>query len=96
MSKLTLRVDEDVKEEAKEIARKRGTSVSALVEDYFRLLSEEGPAESDSSEAELTPRLKKVHEQIGPPPQDAPFDEPRGNLTEDELQFVKATTEKHV
>ena len=36
-SKLTLRMDEDVKERAKEVARRRGTSLSALVEDYFRI-----------------------------------------------------------
>lgn len=95
-SKLTLRMDEDVKERAKEIARERGTSLSALVEDYFRLLSGETSTDgSDESETVLTPRLKKVHEQIGPPPDDTPFDEPRGDLTEDEQQLVKAATEKH-
>lgn len=95
-SKLTLHMDEDVKERAKEIARERGTSVSALVEDYFRLLSSKDSSnESDESGAALTPRLKEVHEQIGPPPDDAPFDEPRGDWTEDERQFVKAATEKH-
>ena len=93
-SKLTLRMDEDVKERAKEIARERGTSLLALVEGYFRLLSGETSTDgSDEAEAALTPRLKKVHEQIGPPPDDAPFDEPRGNLSNDERQFVKAATE---
>lgn len=95
-SKLTLRMDEDVKERAKEIARERGTSLSALVEGYFRLLSgEESPERDDESSSRLTPRLKKVHEQIGPPPEDAPFDEPRGDLTEEERQFVKAASEKY-
>ncbi len=95
-SKLTLRMDEDVKERAKEIARERGTSLSALVEDYFRLLCGEGyPERDDESNSRLTPRLKKVHEQIGPPPEDAPFDEPRGDLTEEERQFVKAASEKY-
>jgi len=95
-SKLTLRMDEDVKERAKEIAQERGTSVSALVEDYFRLLGgDDSPDGPDESGADLTPRLKKVLEQIGPPPEDAPFDEPRGDLTEDERQFVKAAAEKH-
>lgn len=95
-SKLTLRMDEDVKERAKEIARERGTSLSALVEGYFRLLSdEESPEGDDESNSSLTPRLKMVHEQIGPPPEDAPFDEPRGDLTEEERQFVKAASEKY-
>ena len=35
MAKLTLSVDEAVVERAKEIARRRGTSVSALVERYL-------------------------------------------------------------
>ena len=94
-SKLTLRMDEDVKERAKETARRRGTSLSALVEDYFRILSGEASSESSGDAgASLTPRLKEVHEQIGPPPEEAPFDDPRGELTEDERRFVEAATEK--
>jgi len=95
-SKLTLCMDEDVKERAKEIARERGTSLSALVEGYVRLLSgEDASDEQAESGTSLTPRLKKVHEQIGPPPDDAPFDDPRGDWTEDERQFIKAAPEKH-
>lgn len=94
--KLTLRMDEDVKERAKEIAQERGTSLSALVEGSFRLLSEaDAPNEQVGAGTALTPQLKKVHERIGPPPDDAPFDEPRGNWTEDEQQFIRAATEKH-
>jgi antitoxin component of RelBE/YafQ-DinJ toxin-antitoxin module len=37
-SKLTLRLDDDLKERAKQLADERGISVSRLVEDYFRLL----------------------------------------------------------
>ena len=58
-SKLTLRLDEDLKEQAKRLAEKRGTSVSKIVEQYFKLLlqedspvqegSEEGPPRSDRS-----------------------------------------------
>ena len=40
-SKLTLRLDERVKEQAKRLAEERGTSVSKIVEDYFRLLLRE-------------------------------------------------------
>lgn len=101
-SKLTLRMNEDVKEQAKEVARERGTSLSALVEDYFRLLSGEGSSDEEDGSPEdgesapaLTPRLKEVHEQIGSPPPEAPFDEPRGDLTKDERQLVKAASEKH-
>lgn len=39
MSKLTLSVDEEVVERAKRFARKRGTSVSHLVERYLDLLA---------------------------------------------------------
>lgn len=40
-SKLTLRLDEGVIERAKAYAARRGTSVSGLVEDYFRLVASE-------------------------------------------------------
>ena len=39
MAKLTLSVDETVVERAKEFARRRGTSVSALVESYLDALA---------------------------------------------------------
>ena len=39
MAKLTLSVDETVVERAKEFARRRGTSVSALVEGYLDALA---------------------------------------------------------
>ena len=45
-SKLTLRLDEDLKERAKRFAERRGTSVSKIVEHYFRILLRE-----DSSDA---------------------------------------------
>lgn len=38
-SKLTLRFNSEIIEKAKEIAGKRGTSVSKMVEEYFELLS---------------------------------------------------------
>jgi len=40
-TKLTLRMDEDLIEHAKRIARERGKSVSRLVADYFALLGRE-------------------------------------------------------
>jgi antitoxin component of RelBE/YafQ-DinJ toxin-antitoxin module len=42
-SKLTLRIDDDVKEAAKKLAKQRGASVSQMVENYFRLLLESDP-----------------------------------------------------
>ena len=48
MAKITLSVDETVVERAKEFARRRGTSVSALVEGYLDALarpSRERPGE---------------------------------------------------
>jgi len=50
-SKLTLRLDEDLKEQAKRLAEKRGTSVSKIVEHYFRLLlQEDAPVQEGSEE----------------------------------------------
>lgn len=47
-SKLTLRLDEDLKERAKRLANRRGTSVSKIVEHYFRLLlQEDSPIQKD-------------------------------------------------
>ena len=47
-SKLTLRLDKDLKERAKRLAKKRSTSVSKIVEHYFRLLQEDSPIEEGS------------------------------------------------
>jgi hypothetical protein len=44
-SKLTLSVDGRVVERAKRFARRRGTSVSRLVEDYLTLVSRGGDSE---------------------------------------------------
>jgi len=50
-SKLTLRLDEDLKERAKRLAKKRGTSVSKIVEQYFKLLlQEDDPVQEGSKE----------------------------------------------
>lgn len=40
-TKLTLRLDENIIEEAKKVAKDRGTSVSKLVSDYFRSFDSE-------------------------------------------------------
>ena len=49
-SKLTLRLDEDLKERAKRLAEKRGTSVSKIVEHYFKLLLQEGSSVASGEE----------------------------------------------
>ncbi len=48
-SKLTLRLDDELIREAKNLARQRGTSVSQLVAAYFRALTRhpEDPSEND-------------------------------------------------
>lgn len=74
-SKLTLRLDERVKERAKRLAEKRGTSVSKIVEDYFRLLlreeTETPPASGSESDKntvpdDLPPRTRRMVEALGP------------------------------
>jgi len=50
-NKLTLRLDEDLIEKAKQHAREKGTSVSRLVADYFTLIGKK----HSSSKDELPP-----------------------------------------
>lgn len=59
--KLTLRLDEDVIERAKEYASQRDTSVSQLVENYFaRLTDRRSPEEGEASfPTELTPLTRR-------------------------------------
>ena len=49
-SKLTLRLDKDLKERAKRLAEKRGTSVSKIVEHYLRILLQEDSPVQEGSE----------------------------------------------
>ena len=74
-SKLTLRLDERVKKRAKRLAEERGTSVSKIVEDYFRLLlrgeTETPPGSESESEKntvpdDLHPRTQRMVEALGP------------------------------
>jgi Ribbon-helix-helix protein, copG family. len=101
-SKLTLRLDEDLKERAKRLAKKRGMSVSRLVEDYFRLLlheqegdrSPEGPDLSDVSgkrptpEETLSPRIQELKEDLGKPA-------PAVEMDEDTQRWIDDAAEKH-
>jgi len=72
-TKLTLRLDEAVIERAKAYAAKRGTSVSGLVEDYFRLVASEpaggdGAASDPASDwrADLGPRVRALLDRPNP------------------------------
>lgn len=49
-SKLTLRIDEEVKEAAKRLAQERGESLSGLVEAYFRILTEQSDLNNQNEE----------------------------------------------
>lgn len=97
-SKLTLRLDDRLKERAKELARERGTSVSKIVEDYFRLLLREPSAPPDPEDTDegdkntvpddLPPRTKEMVETLGPAT--ASLD-----LDDDTQAWVDAMHEKH-
>ncbi|WP_103019782.1 DUF6364 family protein [Salinibacter altiplanensis] len=50
-SKLTLRLDEDLKERTKRLADRRGTSVSKIVEHYFKLLLREDTSDTSGEDA---------------------------------------------
>jgi len=103
-SKLTLRLDGDLKEKAKQLADERGISVSQLVEDYFRLLLREPPsgdgrssgdagvpeASGDwhASEESLSPRIQALKKNLGDPA-------PAVEMDDDTKRWVDAAAEKH-
>ena len=60
MSKLTLSVDAGVVTRAKRYARKRGTSVSRLVEQYLEMVSGAGA----DDEATMTPVLRRLRAEL--------------------------------
>ena len=55
-TKLTLRLDQDLIQRAKSHSRRSGKSLSALVADFFTLLSEDRPA----GEPPLPPRVRSL------------------------------------
>lgn len=102
-SKLTLRIRDSVKAEAKAIAAQRGTSVSQMVETYFQMLA--GPkSEEVSDEASLTngdapdaaskravdlsPRIQALQSALGQPAPDV-------DLDADTEQWVAHAVKKH-
>jgi hypothetical protein len=96
-SKLTLRLDERLKERAKQLAEERGTSVSKIVEDYFRLLLREPNGDDSGAESasdkntvpdDLPPRTRQMVDALGPATSDL-------DLDEDTKAWVDAMHEKH-
>lgn len=89
-SKLTLRLDDEVKQRAKKLAAERGTSLSQLVEDYFRLLSGEkeqlNTAGGDAGD--LPPHTRALRDRLGQPA-------PPVDVDEDTRAWIDAAAEKH-
>lgn len=106
-SKLTLRLDGDLKERAKRLADERGISVSKLVEDYFRLLLERAgaggrPSEPGSSEpgsSETEGEQPASEEALSPRIRDLKErlgrPAPAVTMDEDTERWVEAAAEKH-
>lgn len=88
-TKLTLRLDADLKEQAKRFAEGHGTSVSQLVEDYFRLLqARSGRADSEGEANPLTPRIERLKSELGRPAPEVVVDE-------DTEAWINAAAKKH-
>jgi hypothetical protein len=96
-SKLTLRLDDRLKERAKRLAEERGTSVSKIVEDYFRLLLREPNGDDSGMESmsdkntvpdDLPPRTRQMVDALGPATTDL-------DLDDDTEAWVDAMHEKH-
>ena len=88
-SKLTLRLDADVKEQAKRFAKGHGTSVSQLVEDYFRLLQASGGQKNPEVDASpLTARIERLKSELGRPAPEVAVDE-------DTEAWIDAAADKH-
>lgn len=109
-SKLTLRLDAGVKERAKRLAERRGTSVSKIVEDYFRILLREAPGtgsgmnpvQSENSDKVTSLEAEELNTvpAVLPPrtrrmlQEVGPVNEPL-DLDEDTRDWIDAASEKH-
>ena len=63
-TKLTLTLNKEVIEEAKKYASKRGRSLSEMVENYFKFLTEKKPEQSEEIKSSKVRKLRgiiKVH-----------------------------------
>jgi hypothetical protein len=99
-SKLTLRLDANLKERAKRLAEERGTSVSKIVEDYFRLLLHDPTEEAENGERDsaandynavpddLPPRTRQMVEALGPATESL-------DLDDDTRAWIDAAHAKH-
>jgi hypothetical protein len=109
-SKLTLRLDEGLKERAKRLAEERGTSVSKIVEDYFRLLlrdssggrSSVGGSNKDVSEEGGATEKRPTEERAQPlSPRVRKLKEKLGkpapdvDMGEDTQRWIEAAAKKH-
>ena len=56
--KLTLRLEEELIEGAKRVARERGTSVSKMVAGFFQSIEDRRPERRDGDIGEITRRLR--------------------------------------
>ena len=56
-TKLTLTIEKEVIEVAKEYAKEKGQSLSEMVENYFKLVTEKRP---EIKEKELSPKVRKL------------------------------------
>lgn len=59
-TKLTLTLDKEVIEQAKKYASEKGKSLSEMVENYFKLLTEVKMEEEDNNLSERVKRLKGI------------------------------------
>lgn len=104
-SELTLHLDEDLKERAEQLAKQRGTTVSKIVEQYFRALLHE---ETDrSKESHTAPADSEAQtDPLNTVPSDLPARTQRMldeigpaseslDLDEDTRAWIDAAHEKH-
>ncbi len=106
-SKLTLRLDEDLKERAKQLADRRGTSVSKIVEHYFKLLLREdasdvsGEGVSSSEDRSNGDQSGAAAEETTLSPRIQKLKEKLGkpapeiDMDEDTRRWVEAAAKKH-
>ncbi|MFW2177769.1 MULTISPECIES: DUF6364 family protein [unclassified Moraxella] len=81
-AKLTLRMDEALIAEAKQIAKENGKSVSQMVADYFRLFKTKPTAKETPTQQPLSPIASNVLALLGKPNNPTIFEEEK-SLAED-------------
>lgn len=81
-SELTLYLDEDLKERAKQLAERRGTTVSTIVEEHLRVLLHAETGRSEAEEEDSTDSDAQNSESLNTVPSDLP---PRTRRMLDEI-----------